>query len=399
MAVAKKSTIEQCNAAEFHGNTSDTTQLAQPQGNNEKELLAAFSELNDTSRLREQFLDCIKNLLKRQRGNNPYPGHDSILTTLGMMQNNIELLHADEESGRRANRNNLTQSIDDFFNVLVSVSVGSIKPAHHDIVDNVKRTFERLFQDDRLSPVFKALITQLQIPYLKLAFMDKSFLENEEHPATQVLKKLIFAGARWGHNKQYYTDPLYKESLRLVNSIVDEFDDKVEFFHKIVSASVLFKSKTHASPQNKTGGGNMNNKQSQIQSQVQVKPSPSPQVAQADIKSWIEGKTNGKDLGQGVLSFLTGPWAMVMNRVYHQHGKKHQLWDKVSGVVDRVIWCTESKPGKQQKQDLETRFPGLLIDIEEGLQLISVSRTSRESMIAVLLKTYTAHLTEVFRYK
>ena len=54
-----------------------------------------------------------------------------------------------------------------------------------------------ILDDANLSDVVKSLLSHLHTPYLKLALMDRSFLDNYQHSARLLINSMAEVGGRW----------------------------------------------------------------------------------------------------------------------------------------------------------------------------------------------------------
>src|SRR5690606_20343428 len=60
---------------------------------------------------------------------------------------------------------------------------GAVASADMQTIDLVGMLFEYMLSDDHLPDSIKALLSYLHTPFLKIAFIDKGFFEQPEHPA------------------------------------------------------------------------------------------------------------------------------------------------------------------------------------------------------------------------
>lgn len=371
-AVDDDGVIEQCTAASFHGYQESGRGEQTPQ---DRDILQAFSQLNDSSRLREQFLDCIKSLMIRQRRANRFPDRTSVLTILSMMQNNRELLVGREEDRGGWTPEQMIQPLQDFTRILAASSVGAVNQAQVETINTIKSTFDKLIRDNRLGARCRVMISDLQIPYLKLNFLERGFLRKADHPATRVLKGLLMAGARWSGSPSFDNDPLYKECVRVQGRILDEFDTRLEVFEDILRTSRLFVR------DNKAGRVNTMADFNHLATE-----------AGSPVSNLVTRKLANRRISNDIEGFIRGPWSAVMMRIQQEYGERHRLWAMAISVIDRLVWLTQPKSGARQKTDLQARFPGLLLDIEEGMKLIPYSRPYKEGLVAKLMQIYADHL-------
>ena len=391
MSGQNKNTVRQCNAADFVEARTVPATVPQEQLVKEQNLLEVFTTLNDSVKIRVQFLECIQNLLVRHRGKGRYPDRASILTALTMMQNNRDLLKILQRGGNSL-KQSWFQGFQDFTQVLVSASVGSINPTHLEIINNVKKACERLYADRRLNPVFKTMISQLQFPLIKLAFLDKIFLQKDNHPATQVFNRLIQTGLRLSSLKDFRSHAAYFESIHVVTRIIDEYVDDNAVFEDIIQNSSLF-----------TDPVVVVNPESAVTPEVPQAAIPAAPVVNESsvdpVTQVVMDLIEGHDLPKDVELFLTGTWRMIMTKSRRQYGEQHTLWRMAVNVIERIVWCYEPKRNVEEKDALRRMFPRLLLDIEDGLRTIMHNRREKENLIGVLMQKYTMHLTEIYRCK
>ena len=77
---------------------------------------------------------------------------------------------------------------------------GAVDPGDMHTIDLVGMLFEYMLSDDNLPDSIKALLSYLHTPFLKIAFIDKDFFEQTEHPARLLLNNMAEAGVKWVSN-------------------------------------------------------------------------------------------------------------------------------------------------------------------------------------------------------
>ena len=72
-----------------------------------------------------------------------------------------------------------------------------VTAADEDTIDLVGMLFEFILQDKNLPAEIQAQLARLQIPYLKVAILDKHLFARKEHPARKLLDELAHASVGW----------------------------------------------------------------------------------------------------------------------------------------------------------------------------------------------------------
>jgi hypothetical protein len=101
-----------------------------------------------------------------------------------------------------------------------------------DTVDLVGLIFRYMLDDPDLPDLVKSLLSHLHTPYLKLALLDRSFLESREHPARMLLDRMAAVGTRWvGDERDRVALPKLKG---VVEAILGGFVDDVGLFARLL---------------------------------------------------------------------------------------------------------------------------------------------------------------------
>lgn len=69
-------------------------------------------------------------------------------------------------------------------------------------IDIIGGLFEVMLNDSVLTDHFKALLSHLHTPYLRLALREAELLTDEQHPARRLLDEMVRAGEDWGQAEQ-----------------------------------------------------------------------------------------------------------------------------------------------------------------------------------------------------
>src|SRR5690606_4912333 len=100
-----------------------------------------------------------------------------------------------------------------------------------DTVDLVGAIFRYMLDEPKLADVVKSLLSHLHTPYLKLALIDPSLLEDQNHVARQLLDRMADYGARWvTDERERVVLPKLRE---MVETLLRGFVDDVTIFHNV----------------------------------------------------------------------------------------------------------------------------------------------------------------------
>ncbi len=97
------------------------------------------------------------------------------------------------------------------------------------VLDTVATLFEFIFDDPRVSPRYKSVISHLQVPVFKTAQGSPDFFSNDQHDARRLIDVLGLYSRRFPEHS-----PMYPEAMRQIESachvVLDDPEYKVEGF-------------------------------------------------------------------------------------------------------------------------------------------------------------------------
>ncbi|GBE47436.1 hypothetical protein BMS3Bbin12_00596 [bacterium BMS3Bbin12] len=221
--------------------------------------------------------------------------------------------------------------------------------ADEDIIDIVAMLFDFILGDGALPDRAKALLAQLQIPMIKVAFLDKSFFSSRRHPARQLLNELAQAVADTDA-----PEAVYRCTAEAVDRILQEFENDVGVFAQVLEAY-----------------------RRDIAPEATPEPEPGPDAdpvaaARERARTTIARCLEGRDPPAVVAALLHDAWMEVLTEIALDEQAGPADWDGAVEVVERVLWSVEPKADYEERKRLIGAIPGLLRDLRRGLARISM---------------------------
>ncbi|MFK8019610.1 MAG: DUF1631 family protein [Pseudomonadales bacterium] len=99
-------------------------------------------------------------------------------------------------------------------------------------IDLVGTIFNQILEEETLCSKVKALLSHLHTPFLKIALIDRSFMQEADHPARLLLNELAEAAAYW-ISEDDDKFKVYDKIYQVVHRTVDDFDDDIEFIDQL----------------------------------------------------------------------------------------------------------------------------------------------------------------------
>lgn len=209
---------------------------------------------------------------------------------------------------------------------------GTVDPSDLDTIDLVGLLFEYMLSDDNLPDSVKALLSYLHTPFLKMAFIDKDFFEQTDHPARVLLNSLAEAGARWVSNDGTSQYDMYNKIKTTVFRLLAEFKNDVRLFAEVL---LEFNAYTH----------NLARRQELMERRALEKVQGEEKLREAKqkVNDEVRRRTDNRELPSAVLLLLLQPWSDYLSFVILRYGENSDSWRQCLKVMDELLWTLEPK--------------------------------------------------------
>lgn len=249
---------------------------------------------------------------------------------------------------------------------------GAIDAKNMYTIDMVGMLFEYILSDEKLPDSVKTLLSHLHTPFLKLAFLDSDFFENEEHKSRMLLDSLAEAGANWVHHDGTSQYDMYNEIKRVVKRAVKEFKNDVNLFAELLMEfNMLKKRVTHMH--------NLRERNSIEKKQGQEKHEQAKAIARAAIKERIEGRR----VPSSIISLLS-PWFTYLTFIHLKEGQESQHWSQALQVIDNLIIYCSIKTVKQDSNQLAEGFDKIIEHVKQGLTHVAYNESKTAAILEEL---------------
>lgn len=251
-----------------------------------------------------------------------------------------------------------------------------VHSADEDTIDLVGMLFEYILQDRNLPSEIQAMLARLQIPYLKVAILDKHMFARKEHPARKLLDELAQAGLGWTEE----TDKdrrLIEKMLDVVETLLREFDDNVQIFELLLQDFTEFM----------TG----NRKRADVAEQrtaETVRGREKLQSARKLAAKEILQRLEGKRIPEIIRHTLTRPWANVLVLTILRQGEGSGAFRSALRVADELAWSGVPKQSEDERVRLRALIPELEKALRQGLTMVAYQEADIQQLLGELRNTY-----------
>jgi len=258
---------------------------------------------------------------------------------------------------------------------------GETKPHHvssadEDTIDLVGMLFEFILQDRNLPAQIQALLGRLQIPYLKVAILDKHLFAQKTHPARRLLDALAEAGKSWSEESD--KDHRLSDRIRqVVEAILNDFDDDVGVFERELTNFAGFMEQYHKRAE-------IAEQRAAEATRGREKLQDARRTAAREILSRIEDR----NLPPVVHAVLSRPWANYLVLTLLRQGEQSDEWKNALRFADEFVWSALPKTNDLERTRLRALLPQLEKALRHGLATVAYHDNDVKQLMQELSQFY-----------
>jgi hypothetical protein len=227
--------------------------------------------------------------------------------------------------------------------------------ADEDTIDLVGMLFEYAVQDRNLPAPIAAMLGRLQIPYLKVALLDREFISHKHHPARRLLDELAQACVGWSEDSDK-DHRLYNKVQEVVTSLLRDFDDDTGIFDRLSAEFSDFIEK--------------NRKRAELVERRTTETARGRErleLAQRTAARALLTRLDGRQLPPTVRDLLSRKWSNYLVLTYLRHGEDSAEWRAATRFIDDFAWSVEPKKDEADRLRLREMTPEIERLLRQGL--------------------------------
>ncbi len=244
------------------------------------------------------------------------------------------------------------------------------------IIEVIFRLFDHILGDDTIPNAIRTLLGRLQIPVLKTAIQDPTFVENEMHPARRLLDSIASASIGWRNSGDSSDKSFHNQVKQIVEHIVKEYEDDMSVFE-----NTLHDFEKYLQTREKA--------QKVMEQRITQAVSGKEQLAVAKQK--ISDLLDSPILAtapQAVQDLIKKPWADFLTLVLLREGEEGKAWKKATAVTQSVEQYFDPDLSDAKRQQLRSSIPGIMKTFQKGLDYISINKAKSHEMLGQLLDAF-----------
>jgi len=251
-----------------------------------------------------------------------------------------------------------------------------VSTADEDTIDLVGMLFEYILQDRNLPAQMQALLGRLQIPYLKVAILDKHLFAQKTHPARRLLDALAEAGKKWSEESDR-DHRLHERIKASVETVLRDFDDDVGVFDRELAAFVDFVDSHHKRAE-------LAEQRAAEATRGREKLQEARRIAAREILKRIDER----NLPPVVHTVLSRPWANYLVLTLLRQGEGSDEWRNALRFADEFVWSAQPKTTDSDHTRLRALLPQLEKALRHGLATVAYHDSDVKQLMQELSQFY-----------
>lgn len=303
-----------------------------------------------------------------------YYGHLDLINALAVLQGEIARSARTIQPGAVSEIKD--QLIGQVRKLTDSAKSQKMSSSDEDTIDLVGMLFEFILTDRNLPDTIQALLSRLQIPYLKIALENKGFFSQRGHPARRLLDDMAKAGIGWSPDND--KDHKLLDKIReIVDRVLHEFDDDMDLFDELLTDFDEFMTKYRRVAE-------VAERRTTEATRGRERLHEARKKAAREIVSRLEQAK----LPEVAQNLLARPWANVLVLTLLRHGEDSPEWAQALKVADDIIWALKPKPSEAERMELIELVHPLCEAIREGLALVALHEDEVEQLLEELTECF-----------
>jgi hypothetical protein len=233
-----------------------------------------------------------------------------------------------------------------------------VETADEDAIDLVGMLFQFVVQDRSLPAEIQAVLSRLQIPYVRVAIKDRHLFAQRTHPARVLLDSL--AGATVGWSREADRDGrLLQSVIETVDQVVSEYADDPRLFE---SLNAQFRANLERQ-----------RKLSEVAEQRAADAALGREklaLARRTANALVNSRLENNDLPPLAREVITNPWTNYLVLTHLRHGADSNEWRSAASFLDAVVWASRPKTTEQDFARLAVLVPQMQSLLRHGLGMV-----------------------------
>jgi len=250
-------------------------------------------------------------------------------------------------------------------------------------LDIVALLFDYILQDAAIADAIKTLIGRLQIPYLKVALLDKELFSKKTHPARRLLDAMAEAAIGLGATAAAH-DALFGRIEDIVTRIVEEFDSDLGLFAELLTGFQAF-----------LADDRMETRRHAELSTQSLRAREKVALAKMEVDDAVKRRlelVEGRDFVQ---QFVLDYWRQLLIVTHVESGTESDTWLAQLQVIDDLLWSVQAKTTPDERKALTSLLPRLLKQLRKGMHELQMPPAAASKFLTMLASVHVVSVKRV----
>jgi hypothetical protein len=257
-----------------------------------------------------------------------------------------------------------------------------VSGSDEDTIDLVGMLFEYILQDHTIPAPMQVLLARLQIPYLKVAILDRRMFAHASHPARKLLDQLADAAKGWSEESDR-DHRLFDKVKSVVETLLQDFDDDIGVFERQLAEFNQFVEQ--------------NRKRAELAESRATEAARGRerlQDARRRAAQEILTRIGGRNLPTLLRGVLTRPWANYLVLIVLRQGVESPEFRAAVHFVDDFVATTDMPHGDAERAQYKSALASIEKHLRAGLTTVAFQEPDIDRLLAELWKYWRQQLGE-----
>lgn len=243
-----------------------------------------------------------------------------------------------------------------------------VAAADEDAIDLVSMLFQFVVQDRNLPAEIQAVLSRLQIPYVRVAIKDKHLFAQNVHPARQMLDALAIASVGWSREGDR-DGRLLGILNKIVNQVLEEYADDFSLFDELIAEFETFIDKQ-----------TRHSEAAEQRTAEAAKGRERLAIARRTATHVAESRIARRQLPPLAREVILNPWTNYLVLTHLRQGPDSAEWKSAVNFIDAVVWSSLPKTQEADIARLKTVLPQMLLFLRKGLGVVGFGDNESERL-------------------
>ncbi|MBB3229054.1 hypothetical protein FHW69_003703 [Luteibacter sp. Sphag1AF] len=261
-------------------------------------------------------------------------------------------------------------------------SSAQVSGMDEDTIDLVGMLFEFILEDHNLPAEMQVLLARLQIPYLKVALLDRRMFAHKSHPARQLLDALADAAKAWSAESDR-DGRLFDKMKSIVEQLLHDFDDDVDIFNRLATELQEFLD--------------VSRRRAELAEQrvaESTRGREKLEQARRRAAQEIVGRIGEQSLPPLIYGVLTRAWANYIVLTLLRQGEESPEFRESLRFITDFIASARPVHDVAERRELRLMLPGVERALRKGLSAVAFQDADTEQLLGQLHAFYRQQLGE-----